>query len=68
MKISVLGETLNGESKDFSANGSDLHVSDDQFPEFSDNVNSAMCVCLQDDLPVYEGSGSNSLPVYTGRR
>ena len=35
---------MNGESKEFVANESDMHVSDEDLKSFYDNVNSAACV------------------------
>ena len=37
---------LNGESKEFVADESDMHVSDEDLKSFYDNVNSAACVSI----------------------
>ena len=36
---------MNGESREFKANISEIHISDEDLENFNDNVNSAMCVC-----------------------
>ena len=36
---------MNGESREFNANVSEIHISDEDLENFNDNVNSAMCVC-----------------------
>ena len=36
---------MNGKSREFKANVSDIHISDEDLENFNDNVNSAMCSC-----------------------
>ena len=42
----ILGNSLNGKSKKFVADASDVHVSDEELKSFDDNVNSAKCVSI----------------------
>ena len=45
-KYIILGNSLNGKSKKFVADASDMHVSDEELKSFDDNVNSAKCVSI----------------------